>query len=156
MTSHGFKLYFFSALATLTLSACSSSPKHETTQQEPPSARVESTSEAAQIGRFDIMTSPDLTAEQKTRFMKVMNETQTKVAIIKKEESDVKVLLFRSLAKGQYNRHEVNRYKTQLKKLEDKKMNLMFTSLDQVKDILESAQKHNPDFFDQFRSRMQW
>jgi hypothetical protein len=133
-------------------------PKHgPRDHHQPPGAcepRPQNPSEAQVGARFDIMGSPNLTIEQKNKFIQVMNETQTQVTSIKQREGDIKAHLFRSLATGKYDRKTVDSAKKQLRKLEDEKMNLMFLSLDRVREILGEKVPVTPDMIEEFQRRM--
>lgn len=163
--------WFFLFFSTVLISGCAHQNReerqcrHEACQHKaqpgskPPGANnpqmgVQSPAEAQVGARFDIMGSPHLTLEQKNQFMRVMNETQSQVTVIKQKEGELKAELFKSLASGQYDRKAMNRFKKNLRKLEDEKMNLMFSSLDQVKVILGDKIKDSPDLFDQFHNML--
>lgn len=97
---------------------------------------TESPAHAAAAGRMAIMNSTSLTAEQKEKFMQVMDKAQTNTMAIREEQGQLKAALFKDLAAGTFSQKEVASYKSKLQTLEKKKLDVMFKSLDEVKALL--------------------
>jgi len=143
----------------LFVAACANSPKQEQAAQPTTPAsgpKPESMSEATANGRWDIMSSPHLTLEQKTKIMQLMNQTQEKVASLRQTQSDLKAALFRSLSEGKYDKKKMNSFKRQMKKIEGEKMDLMFSNLDQIRLILGDMTDENQQLFRDFNNRAYW
>ncbi|MGE4133002.1 MAG: hypothetical protein AB7F86_15275 [Bdellovibrionales bacterium] len=114
---------------------------------------TESPTHAAASGRQAIMHSDKLTSEQKTKFLDLMDKTQAETKWIKEQEGRLKAALFEDLTAGKYEAKEISAYKSKLKGLEQKKLDLMFSSLDKVRSIL-GKDEVDPNLFNYYRESL--
>jgi Spy/CpxP family protein refolding chaperone len=148
------KIFFTLLLSSLALGCASSAEKEVETQvsQEKPATAP---GEVAGRGRDAIMNSKSLNEEQKKKIVDLMAKVQVENNTLKEETTKLKMTLFKSIAEGGYKAEQVNVMKSKLQKLENKKMDLMFSSLDQVKDILGVPDKNKQqDYSDIYRAMM--
>lgn len=145
--------YALLLIAFLALGCAAESKKEEVQPPTTTQSGISNMPDATQAGRMDFMTSPNLTPEQKDKFMKLMSQTEVKMAGIKQDQANLKAALFRSLSEGKYNKKDVNSYKSKIKKLESKKMDLMFSNLDRAHEILGKDFENNPDFVRAYLNR---
>ncbi len=127
------------------ISGCASTSEKKVSQEVSDQKQIESPNQAVASGRFAIKQSTRLTELEKTRFFEVMDRTQASVAEIKKKEGQLMAALFQSLAERKYDPREIHVYRTKLRKLEDEKLNLMFTSLEEIRHLFGKEQQENLD-----------
>lgn len=106
------------------------------------------TTEAVASGREAIFKSSNLSAEQKTKMLSLMNKTRSEMAVIQRNEAQAKSSLFKYLAAGKYENREISTYRSKLKKLENQKMNLMFSNLKYTREILGKGTVFDPEWID--------
>lgn len=102
--------------------------------------------EAAAGGIDAIENSQSLTTAQKEKIRALMKSTQAEVQNLRIETNKLKATLFKSFANGTYAAEDVSILKKRLTKLEEKKMDAMFSSLDQVQKILGYSPRKPIDF----------
>lgn len=94
------------------------------------------TGEAANIGQEAIEESANLTEEQKNKIRALIKKTQAEVQEIKIETNKLKATLIKSFSDGTYKAEDIRILKKRLTKLEERKMDTMFSNLDEVQKIL--------------------
>ncbi|PWU21957.1 MAG: hypothetical protein C5B49_01805 [Bdellovibrio sp.] len=114
---------------------------------------VSSPKQAANVGRLAIERSEKLTPAQKEKFIAILNKTQTETLAIKEQEGQLKSALFQDLASAKYDDQMVRVYKSKLQDLEKKKLDLMFSSLDQVRDLLHAEKVDHDEVMRLFRNQ---
>ena len=138
---------FVPVLALIGLAGCTSTA--EKTIAKDIAQQPESTSaQAAVSGRKAIETSDKLSVEQKQKMLSLMDQTQVEMATIRKNEAQVKASLFKYLAAGNFENREISAYRHKLKKIEDKKMDLMFSNIKETRKILGKDIMTDPDMMD--------
>ena len=89
---------------------------------------------------YDIIQSaPNLSAEQKQKLLGLHQKMAGDMTSLREEESKLKSVLFRSIIEPKFNNKEVERIKSRLISLDQKKMNMMFSALKETKKILGRA-----------------
>ncbi len=83
-----------------------------------------------------IQNAPNLNADQKQKLLDLQKKMSGKMAALRKEESKLKSILFRSIVDAKYDAQEVDRLQSRLVSLDKKKMNMMFSALKETKKIL--------------------
>lgn len=104
--------------------------------------------QAAESGQVAITNSPKLSPEQKEKMLALMNRTKVEMAVIRKDEAQIKASLFKYLATGSYEDREIAAYKLKLLKMENKKMQLMFANIKETRKILGKEAQFNPDLLE--------
>lgn len=124
-------------IMTALMSACASQEvKKEVTNKADQETATLVPGEIAEKGRKAIMESKSLSADQKEKMMTLMNNTHAEILNIKQETGKLKAVLFKDLMAGQSTNAEVKEIKKRITKLEQQKMNLMFSSLDEAQKII--------------------
>lgn len=138
------------------LFGCASTAEKQVQKEVAEQKAIETPAQAAASGRFAIRFSDKLSETQKTQFLNLMSRVQDQMTVLRTQEGQLKAALFQSLADGRYNQSEISVFKSKLKKLENKKLDIMFASLDEVRGILGKSPDPDRDFqmLDQFRSEM--
>lgn len=140
-----FNLISIFALALLV--GCASTIEKKVEQdivQQPEST----TREAVASGREAIMNSSYLSAQQKTKMLSLMDKTQSEMAVLRQNEAQTKSSLFKYLAAGKFEDLEISTYRSKLEKLENQKMNLMFSNLKETRKILGKGTEFDPEWMD--------
>jgi Spy/CpxP family protein refolding chaperone len=126
-------------ILTLSLSACSSGPAKS---ESPGAARpptpppVESQESIAKRAIEAFTSSPDLTADQKQKLAAIYSKTYAEAFQIRQQMAEEKSNLFRMLAKVDYKSKELEQAKKRIVDLDQKRLRLMFDSLEQVQKIV--------------------
>ncbi|MDP7319478.1 MAG: hypothetical protein QF441_02670 [Bacteriovoracaceae bacterium] len=119
-----------------TLVACSSAKK-EVAKEKANVPSMESRDEMINKTRDLIESSDKLTQKQKKDFMQLHTSVMIEVGKINQETRKLKMVLFKHLLEqDSYKPAKVKVIKNQLKKLNDKKFQIMIDSLKQAKEIL--------------------
>lgn len=144
------KLVLCLGLVSLAIGACSTETKKEKEidQKVSQETAVGLPGEAAANGRDAIESSKGLTAEQKEKIHAIMNKTQVEVQNLRIETNQLKATLFKSFADGTYKPADIAILKKRLTKIESKKMDAMFSSLEQVQKILGYTKDKKPSDFE--------
>lgn len=132
-----FYVPIFLWIVMLALSACVNTAEKKVEQDIVAQGNVESPARAVKHGRVEMLESDKLTEEQKTKFINLFEQTENDLSKIRKEEGPLKAALFQTLSKGSYDPKEMSVYFYKMKKLEDQKMELMFSSLIRAGRILK-------------------
>jgi hypothetical protein len=141
------KLIFFTTLGFLSfiLIGCASSMQKQVQQEAAVQTDVHSNHDAVDSGRNAILNSTKLNQQQKDQFLQVMAHTEDEMTDIRAQEGKLKAALFQSLSQGEYNPFKISVYQSKLKKLENKKLDLMFASLKKVRHILGKDPQFNQE-----------
>lgn len=133
-------------LALSTIAACSSTTKKEIAQEkaqvEIECSNVNSQMREKMQDAFD--RSKKLNEAQKDQFTELHIVTAEKMCNINKDIQKLKVVLIENLANDKYNDKKVNQITKQIKNLNNKKMDIMFSNLDKAREILGV---HAKEFF---------
>lgn len=136
------------------LSACATQAEKQVDAQAAEQSAIQSPNQAAYSGRFAVRVSEKLSGDQKVKFLEIMDQTQAKVNDIRAQEGQLKAAMFQSLSEGNFNDSEMNVFKKKLKKLEGQKLDLMFSSLDDVRKLLKGNPEIAPDLKDFYRAHL--
>lgn len=139
-------------LPALTLMACATPAEKVVDHKVEEQAAIESPNQAAHAGRFAIRASDKLTEEQKTKFLNLMNKTESQVNEIRMKEGQLKAALFQDLAEGKYNQREIQIVKNRLRKLEIQKLELMFDSIEEIRVLLGGISDVDSEVMNYYRS----
>ncbi len=104
--------------------------------------------QAEESGRDAIINSTNLTQEQKEKMLTMMDRAHAELASIRKNESQVRSSLVKYLASGQYEIREISTYRKKLQKIENKRLDLIFSNLKESRKILGKESLHNPNLID--------
>lgn len=107
-----------------------------------------SPNQAVNSGREAIVTSNQLSIEQKEKLLDLMDQTRQKIRSIRRNESQTKASLFKYIASGKFEDLEIRVYQKKLTDLENQKMDLMFSNIQVVRKILGNQMIQHPDLMD--------
>lgn len=124
------------AIFSLAMGCASQKAKTEVDRKVSEESVTMTPGETAAKGRDAILQSKYLTEAQKTKILGIMTNTQVKSVALREETARLKAVLFETLGEKNYKADQVAVIKSRLKKIENEKMDLMFSSLDQVKEVL--------------------
>ena len=149
------KKFYLASLVSLTFFlGCASSTKKEVDKDI--AEQHETTSaQSVDTGRKVIAESSRLTEDQKQKMLALMDRTQAEIASIKKEEGQIKASLFKYLAREELTESKISIYRSQLVKIDKKKMDLMFSSLEETQKILGKPGEDYPDLRELYRLNTQ-
>lgn len=124
-------------LSALVLGACSSEPKKtELDQQVKAQPAVSTPEQIAQQAAETFSSAPGLTADQKQKLMGIYAKTYSEAMVIRTEIGQSKSLLFKLIASTHYKSAEVNTLKKKITALDEKRLSLMFKSLEDIQKIV--------------------
>lgn len=136
----------------LTLSGCTSAEKeqesamNEKIQNEAPANSSESILQRA-ANMF--ANAEGLTADQKQKLSTIYTKTYVESMQIRREMGKSKSLLFSTLSKPEYTTSEITFLKKKIVDLDQKRLNLMFTALDDVQAVVGKG-KGTEEFYRHF------
>ena len=142
------KLFNLLLIFALALSVGCTSFTENKIEQDIAKQPESTTREAAVSGREAIKNSSDLSPEQKAKMLLLMDKMQSEMAILRQNEAQTKSSLFKYLAEGKFENPEIWTYRSKLQKLENQKMNLMFSNLKETRKILGKGAKFDPEWMD--------
>lgn len=123
-------------LACLAAAGCASSTNkaldQKLSEQPAPANRREVLSKADQR----IADSKDLSEDQRKRLTILRDQVTSQIDDINKQSLKLRSVLVEEILSPNYDLDEVNLIKRRLKKLEDKRLSLMFDGVDQANTIL--------------------
>jgi Spy/CpxP family protein refolding chaperone len=106
-----------------------------------------------QSGHEAIMNSKNLTDEQKQKIVGIMARVRAENLALKEESTKLKIAFFQTLGEKDYKADQVAVIKRRLQKLQNKKMDLMFSSLEEVQGVLGvKSEKDRRDMDQIFRA----
>lgn len=129
-------------LACLTLAACSGANKalEAKVASQPP---VESGSQVRTEADRLIRSEPGLSDEQKQKLLSLRTSVSSQLDEIRDHSLRLRSVLVEELLSPSYDMDEVSLIKKRLKKLEKKRLSLLFDSVDEANEILgHQAQGH--------------
>lgn len=129
-------LHLWILASMILLSACAHQAEKVVDKKAAAQGAVESPAEATRMGRQKILESNKLTDEQKMKLLDLFDKTDVQLAEIKEKQGPLKASLFQSLSEGQYDPKELTVYFQKIRKYENQKMDLMFSSLLEAGGIL--------------------
>jgi uncharacterized lipoprotein YajG len=137
-------LSLFALLASLAAAGCATTPNpaiEAKIAKEPPVAnRQELQNEASQM----IQSDKDLSADQKQRLEILRTKLGAQLDEISAQSLKLRSVLVQDVLSPGYSVDEVDLIKKRLKKLEDKRLTLMFDGVDQANSILgRQAARHS-------------
>ena len=94
------------------------------------------------------MKSSNLSVPQKEKMLALIGKTQSEMTFIRQNEAQTKSSLFKYLATGNFENREISTYRSKLEKLENQKMDLMFSNLKETRKILGKTAKFDPEWMD--------
>lgn len=121
---------------TLLLTSCASETKKEIQIEKEEVVLSKSHRSILERAHRDILDSPDLDPETKDDFLALQYETQEKVKEVNTELRKIKVVFFKSLTEKDHNERKSNELIRQMKKLHNKKLDIMIKSFYEAKNIL--------------------
>ncbi|MFZ3229335.1 MAG: hypothetical protein WA160_03945 [Pseudobdellovibrio sp.] len=126
-------------LLAINLAACSSAKKNEDatlakqTQTQAPADTPDQIMERAALA---FSNAEGLTPEQKTKLSAIYTRVYTESKKIRRDMGQSKSLLFMTLAKVDYKEKEIAQLKKQIIALDQKRLAIMFTALDDVQNVV--------------------
>jgi outer membrane murein-binding lipoprotein Lpp len=140
-------------LSSLVIGGCSSETKKTDLDQQVKAQPVAATPEQiAQQAAETFSSAPGLTPEQKQKLMVIYSKTYGEAIAIRSEIGQSKSLLFKKIASAHYKSAEVSQLKKQITKLDEKRLGLMFRSLEEIQAVVgygtdkDEIYKHMRDF----------
>jgi len=133
----------YTLLAILALAGCSSTDKvldAKMAEETKVSNNRELRFEADQL----IQNDPQLTAGQKTKLLALRQTISAQTAAIDKQELRLRSVLTEELLSPDYSIDEVNLIKKRLKKLESRRLSLLFDGIDQGAEIVGRRSTNGP------------
>ena len=109
-------------------------------KEEPP---VQTASELSQNIDTVINQGANLTPEQKTKLLQLHKTSRTKMQDLSEQSLQLRELLVRSIMDPDYKDQEVNGVKKRLKKVEEKKLAMIFSTIDDANVILGHRSRDN-------------
>lgn len=145
-------------IAGLGLPGCSSSQKQQEASleeqvQAQPEANTPEAIHARVVEAFD--QAPGLTNEQKGQLSAIYNRTFSEAMMIRKEIGQSKSLMFELLATKDYRSKDVELLKKKITQLDQKRLNLMFKSLDDVQKVVGYG-KDKEEIYRRLRDLNNW
>jgi hypothetical protein len=125
--------------AMLAVSGCASSSSKKIDQDL--DARLQSAPTASTYEEFGKNARKQIkdsgaTSEQKAKLLQLQRDTQDRSIQLRDQYYKLRSLLIQDLAGKNYDRDEVEAIKGRLKKIEDQRLQLIFTAVDQASTIL--------------------
>lgn len=141
-------------LLGLASAGCSSAKKDETQlkQEIQAQAPADSPDQIMQRAAMAFSNAEGLSADQKLRLQAVYSRVYSESMKIRREMGQSKSLLFMTLAKVNYKAAEITSLKKKIITLDQRRLNLMFSALDEVQKIVgkgieaEKIYKHFEDY----------
>jgi hypothetical protein len=136
----------FYAVGFLGLIACASTQASKELDNRIANEKpLQTPGEIAIQGAKNFSETPGLSENQRLELLRINRETAEQAHAIQAQIGQTKSVLFEVLAKPQYKKSEVEYLKNKLSKLDKKRLNLMFQSLDKVEKVLgrSSVDKKN-------------
>ena len=127
-------------LVSFSLIGCASkATKSEISTEKEKVGYVESRETMIERTRSILANSDNLTLEQRSKFLDLHNEILAEVDGINQEIRKSKIVLFKAMTNKNYDRKKVGYLSRSLKKLHDKKFDVMMDGLEKGRDILGIA-----------------
>lgn len=124
-------------LSGLVLGACSTEPKKtELDQQVKAQPATVTPEQIAQRAAESFSNAPGLSVEQKAKLADIYTKTYGESLAIRAEIGQSKSLLFKLIASKNYKSAEVNTLKKKITTLDEKRLSLMFKSMEEVQKIV--------------------
>ena len=129
--------------AIVTVSGCASSDSKKIDQDL--DARLQTAPTASNYEEFGKNARKQIkdsgaTSEQKAKLLQLQRDTQDKSIQLRDQYYKLRSLLIQDLAAKNYDQDEVEAIKNRLKKVEDQRLQLVFTAVDQASTILGHEQ----------------
>ena len=102
-------------------------------QQQPP---IKSPSELSQNIDAIINQAQNLTSEQKSKLIQIHEANKAKLQALNQQSLELRELLVKSITDPNYKDNQVNGVKKRLKKVEQQKLAMIFSSIDDANVIL--------------------
>ncbi len=118
------------------------STKKEIAQQKEKMPDIQTPEELRKTTRNIIATSENLSEGQKNDFLKLHESVISEVRKINNESRKLKAVMFNHLANESYDNGKVREIEKQLKKLNNKKIDIMFKAMSDARKILGVEFKH--------------
>lgn len=150
------------SLITASLAVGCASKPAETTAADPQDQKFEqrlraepsasSPEEIADRGAYDFITAPGLTHDQKQKVMRIYIRTYNEAVAIREEMGKAKSLLFKTVASQDFKSGDVDRLKSRIVALDQKRLEVMFKALADVQAVVgygkdkEEIYKHFRDY----------
>lgn len=132
-----YKIYLLPLL--LSMISCSSASKKEVTELDlkiSAQAPADSPDQIMERAALAFSNAEGLTAEQKLRLSSIYKRVYVESMRLRREIGQSKSLLFMTLAKVTYKESEITSLKKQIVSLDQQRLNLMFTALDDVQKVV--------------------
>jgi hypothetical protein len=128
----------FAAMAITLFSSCATKKIDQNVDaklaQTPP---VSGPAELNKDASNTIASAPGITDDQRTKLIVIQKSTEEKLAKLREESLKMRELLIQEVVRtDHYNDNEVNRIKSRLKDIENKRLTTLFKGLDQANDVL--------------------
>lgn len=96
-----------------------------------------------------IKNMPGLSIDQRARLSDLRTDTNALIAELTNQSLKLRGLLIRDVVSDNYDAEEVLAVKARLRALEEKRLTVMFETIDQANEILGRQMLHNRDIIDQ-------
>lgn len=125
------------AVAGIGLVGCGSTPTEQKVEKEVQATPApKQAGDLASEGHQAFLNAPNLTEAQKIKLSEVMKTTYAEAIKIKEEIGKSKLVLFKTITSPDYKQKEVDVIKKKITKLDQKRLEIMFKSLDDVQKII--------------------
>lgn len=93
----------------------------------------------AKSARKEIKDS-DLSADKKARLLQIQRTTEDRSNELRQQSFKLRALLIQDLSSNHYDQDEVDAIKVRLKKIQDQRLQLIYTAVDQTSSVLGTDQ----------------
>lgn len=128
------KIFFY--LSILTFVSCASTTKNEVQKEKSQVVLDAKSKSILDRAHKDILNSASLDPETKDDFIALQYQTYAEAQEVNKELRKLKVLFFQSLTQKDFNEKKTNEIIRQLKKQNERKLDIMINAFYQAKKIL--------------------
>ena len=128
---------FLSILTLVALSACAHAPlEHVVDQKLATEAQVENSDQLSLKAEREIKNSPSLNDDQKNQLLDLRYKTHEELTKLQQESLKLRDLLITDFTQPVTSSNEIEIIKNRLKKVEQKRLVVMFSAIDQATLIL--------------------
>ena len=126
----------FSVLTTALMGCSSKSVNHQIDTKMSQETTVTTTGDLSNQAQETIETTPGLSADQRTQLISLRDKMRDQIKGLNDESIKLRSLLIQDVVSADNHGREVSAVKRRLKKVENKKLSVIFDGIDQADTIL--------------------
>lgn len=134
----GMSVLFLATMAT----GCTSVDKN-VDQKEAASPPVESRTDLNKEARLFIEKAKGISEDQRQKLLTLRHATRSSIGQLQEESLKLRSLLIQEILTSQYNSSEVDVIKSRLKKVEERRLTVMFDAVDKANKIIGRTRIEN-------------